>query len=55
MNIVWMIFSQFTQLTNLTFLRYGLTNSKTAHMCFQVMGYVNLVAIFVIFQHNWVP
>ena len=53
-NIVWMILGQLTQLTKLSFLRYGLPISETAtcfqsflryglpiseiEACFQVMG-----------------
>ena len=30
-------------------------NSETALGCFQVMSYVNSVAIDIILEHNWVP
>ena len=44
----------FTQLTKLRFLDFELTNSETALGCFQVMSYVNLVAIGIILDKSWV-
>ena len=45
----------FTQLTKLRFLDFELTNSETALGCFQVMSYVNSVAIGIILDKSWVP
>ena len=45
----------FTQLTKLSFLDFELTNSETALGCFQVMSYVNSVAIGIILDKSWVP
>ena len=45
----------FTQLTKPSFLDFELTNSETALGCFQVMSYVNSVAIGIILDKSWVP
>ena len=51
----WWFSRVFTQLTKQSFLRLELTNSKTTLGYFQVMSYLNSMAIGKILEHNWVP